>query len=143
MEEPAEELSEHVQLPGSVAMAGPTKLPPLPAGPTRDPIAVEIDPPAEMSPSAAAPVAATHAVMPDGTPVVIVGAVSTNGLATASLVLALLGVFLPAFVLGWIAVGQIDRAGGTQQGRGMAVAGMVISWLWVSAVAALVIFSHS
>lgn len=81
--------------------------------------------------------------MPDGTPVVIVGAVSTNGLATASLVLALLGVFLPAFVLGWIAVGQIDRAGGTQQGRGMAVAGMVISWLWVSAVAALVIFSHS
>ena len=36
-----------------------------------------------------------------------------------------------AEVLGYIAKNQIDQSGGTQQGRGMAVAGIIIGWVGI------------
>jgi len=36
---------------------------------------------------------------------------------------------LLAIVFGHIAKNQIDRSGGTQQGRGIAIAGLAIGWI--------------
>ena len=51
----------------------------------------------------------------------------TNGLAIGSLVCALLGISLPAVIMGHIARRQIRD--GNQAGDGLAVAGLVIGWL--------------
>src|SRR4051794_16221871 len=60
----------------------------------------------------------------------------TNPLAVASLVSAF---FLPlaAIVLGHLALGQIARSG--EQGRGLAVAGLVLSYGAIALLAALVL----
>lgn len=57
-----------------------------------------------------------------------------NGTATAALVFGILGLLIgilsvPAVVLGYSARGQIDRSGGVQGGRGMAIAGIVLGWI--------------
>jgi hypothetical protein len=56
----------------------------------------------------------------------------TNGFAIASLVTSLLGFFcaggigsVVALVLGYVALSQIRRSGGTQEGRGLALAGVI------------------
>ena len=61
---------------------------------------------------------------------------STNGYAIASLVCALLNFFvLPlvgsilGVIFGHIALSQIARAGGTQEGRGLAVGGLVLGYV--------------
>jgi Domain of unknown function (DUF4190)/zinc-ribbon domain len=59
-----------------------------------------------------------------------------NGMATTSLVLGIAGIFLGilsvvAVALGYAARRQIDASGGTQGGRGMAVAGIVLGWIGV------------
>jgi hypothetical protein len=62
----------------------------------------------------------------------------TNGLAIASLVLGILG-FIPcvlipsilAVVFGFIARNQIDQSGGMQQGSGMALAGIILGFVWI------------
>ena len=60
---------------------------------------------------------------------------STNGLAIASMVLGILWVYwvgsILALIFGYVAKGQIDAAGGTQGGRGMAIAGIVLGWVGV------------
>lgn len=57
-------------------------------------------------------------------------AVPTNGLAIASLVLSIVWLWgigsILAIIFGVIAKNQIDQSGGAQQGRGLAVAGIVI-----------------
>lgn len=53
----------------------------------------------------------------------------SNGLAIASLVCGLIGVSIPAIVLGHIALSQIRSSGGRQGGRGMAIAGLVLGYL--------------
>lgn len=62
---------------------------------------------------------------------------TTNGFAVASLVLGiagfaicLIGAIL-ALVFGYKARREIDASNGTQTGRGMAVAGIVLGWVWV------------
>lgn len=60
----------------------------------------------------------------------------TNGLAIAALVCGIvwlggLGSIL-ALVLGYTAKGQIDRSGGREGGRGLAVAGIVLGWIGVA-----------
>jgi len=59
----------------------------------------------------------------------------TNGLAIASMVLGIVGVFFLVFfaivpilalILGGVAIGQINRSGGQQGGKGMAVAGITL-----------------
>ena len=58
---------------------------------------------------------------------------STNRLAVASLVLGLVWLAglasVPALVLGYRAKRAIARSGGTQRGRGMATAGIVLGWI--------------
>lgn len=61
----------------------------------------------------------------------------TNGLAIGSLVCALLGISLPAVIMGHIARRQIRE--GNQNGDGLAVAGLVIGWLGVAFYALLFI----
>jgi hypothetical protein len=39
---------------------------------------------------------------------------------------------LLALIFGYIAKSQIDRSGGTQGGRGMAIAGIVLGWVGVA-----------
>lgn len=57
-----------------------------------------------------------------------------NSTATAALVFGILGLLIgifsvPALVLGYSARGQIDRSGGVQGGRGLAIAGIVLGWI--------------
>lgn len=57
----------------------------------------------------------------------------TNGFAVASLVLGLLWIWfigsILALIFGYKAKREIDASGGTQTGRGMAVAGIVLGWV--------------
>lgn len=60
---------------------------------------------------------------------------TTNGFAVASLVLGIIGGFLCigwilALVFGYVGRNQIDASEGRQGGRGMAVAGIVLGWIW-------------
>ena len=61
----------------------------------------------------------------------------TNGLAIASLVLGIAQIFLCiiggilALVFGYISRRQIDESGGTQGGRGMAIAGIILGWIGI------------
>ena len=69
----------------------------------------------------------------------------TNGMAVASLVLGIvwlwgLGAIL-ALVFGYNALREIDRSAGTQAGRGLAVAGVVLGWIGVAATVLLLIAS--
>jgi hypothetical protein len=62
-------------------------------------------------------------------------ATGTNGLAIASLVCGIVGCFtvtaIVAVVLGFVARNQIERTGGTQQGSGMALAGIILGFIWI------------
>jgi Domain of unknown function (DUF4190) len=63
------------------------------------------------------------------------GTPKTNGLAIASLVCGIVGCFwitaIVAIVLGFIARNQIRESSGTQQGDGMALAGIILGFVWV------------
>ncbi len=72
----------------------------------------------------------------------------TNGMAVGALVTSLAGVIFTAgmgsfvgAILGHIALGQIKRTG--EQGRGMALAGVIIGWvsaaLWIIGVIVFII----
>ena len=54
--------------------------------------------------------------------------------AIATLVLGIMGIVLPAVICGIVALGQIR--GGSYSGRGMVIAGLLISAAWVFLVAA-------
>ncbi len=61
----------------------------------------------------------------------------TNGFAVASFVLGLIGGVLLSVIFGIIALSQIRRRG--QRGRGFAIAGLVLSGVWVVVVIGIVI----
>jgi Domain of unknown function (DUF4190) len=106
-----------------------------PAPPSRKPAgppAASSPPPSEPTPPPAPP---AYGHQPGGygyqsTP-------KTNGLAIASLVLGIAQIFLCiiggilALVFGYIARRQIDESGGTQGGRGMAIAGIILGWIGI------------
>jgi hypothetical protein len=52
----------------------------------------------------------------------------TNGFAIAALVLGLIGGMILGAILGFVALAQIRRSG--QQGRGLAIAGIITSGIW-------------
>jgi len=60
----------------------------------------------------------------------------TNGFSIASLVLGIVWIYwvgsILALVFGYIAKSQIDRSGGAQGGRGMAIAGIVLGWIGIA-----------
>lgn len=68
----------------------------------------------------------------------------TNGFAIASLVLGIVWIYwigsILALIFGYIAKGQIDRSGGDQTGRGLAIAGIVLGWIGVGVLALLIVF---
>jgi hypothetical protein len=70
---------------------------------------------------------------------------STNGLAIASMVLGILWLYwigsILALVFGYVAKGQIDRSGGRQTGRGMAIAGIVLGWIGVAMIALFIVLA--
>ena len=78
------------------------------------------------------------AVVPAAYAAPVAPAVPTNGKATASMVLGILGLVILyligpilALVFGHQAKNEIDASGGTQGGRGMAVAGIVMGWIGI------------
>jgi hypothetical protein len=65
------------------------------------------------------------------------GAVKTSGLAVASLVLGILGLFcgipgVVGLVLGIVALNQIKKSQGQIEGRGLAIAGIVLSAVFIA-----------
>jgi len=70
---------------------------------------------------------------------------STNGMAIASLVLGILWLWwlgsILALIFGYIGKSQIDRSGGQQSGRGMAIAGIVLGWIGVGMLVLIIIFA--
>jgi Domain of unknown function (DUF4190) len=69
----------------------------------------------------------------------------TNGLAIAGMVCGILWLYwigsILALVFGYVAKSQIDKSHGTQTGRGMAVAGIVLGWIGVGFLALVVVLS--
>ena len=67
---------------------------------------------------------------------------STNGMAIASMVLGILCLYgigsILALVFGYTARKQIAESQGTQQGGGMATAGIVLGWIGIVAVVVVV-----
>jgi Domain of unknown function (DUF4190)/Septum formation len=63
----------------------------------------------------------------------------TNGFAIAALIFGIIGGAVLGFIFGFIALNQIKKNG--QGGRGMAIAGLVLSGLWTLFVVAVVIIA--
>ena len=67
----------------------------------------------------------------------------TNGLGIAALVLSILWIWglgsLLAVIFGFVAMGQIDRSNGTQNGRGLALAGAIVGMVGLVGAAILII----
>jgi heme/copper-type cytochrome/quinol oxidase subunit 2 len=91
-------------------------------------------PPAPMPPAPQAPAPGGYQA-PDGT---YTAPQKTNGFAIASLVFGIIGGVLLALVFGYIALSQIRRSGGRQGGRGLALAGVTLGWVWLGIVIILV-----
>lgn len=76
-----------------------------------------------------------------GTPVFVP---KTNGMAIASMVLGILWIYwvgsILALIFGMVAKNQIDRSGGYEQGRGMAIAGIVLGWVGVGILLIFILF---
>ena len=71
----------------------------------------------------------------------------TNGFAITSLVCGILGLCaggllaaIPAIVFGHIALAQINRLGGIEQGRGLAIAGLVMGYLYLALITLYLVF---
>jgi hypothetical protein len=66
-------------------------------------------------------------------------------MAVASLVLGILWIFwigsILAVIFGYVAKGQIDRSGGAEGGRGMAIAGIVLGWVGVGTLVLVIVLS--
>jgi uncharacterized protein DUF4190 len=61
--------------------------------------------------------------------------VETNGWAIASLILSIIGAGIGsilAVIFGRKAIREIDASGGTQTGRGIAKAGIIIGWIGIA-----------
>ncbi|CAN5522440.1 hypothetical protein BH20ACT23_BH20ACT23_13500 [soil metagenome] len=67
----------------------------------------------------------------------------TNGLAIASLVLGILWLWwlgsVLALIFGYVGKNQIDRSGGQESGRGMAIAGIVLGWIGVGTLTVIIL----
>lgn len=71
----------------------------------------------------------------------------TSGLAVASLVLGILGLCslasIMAVVFGHVAINQIKRSNGSQTGRGMAIAGLILGYIWLALVLLFVVAAYA
>jgi len=73
----------------------------------------------------------------------IVVAQKTNGLAIASMVLGIVWIYgigaVLALIFGYQAKAQIDRSGGREAGRGMAIAGIVLGWIGIAGILLMIL----
>jgi hypothetical protein len=71
------------------------------------------------------------------------GGSRTNALAIASLVFGILWLgwlgSVLALIFGYVAKAEIDRSGGTQEGRGLAIAGIVLGWVGIAGLLVVII----
>jgi hypothetical protein len=69
----------------------------------------------------------------------------TNGFSIAALVLGIIWIYwigsILALVFGYVAKSQIDRSQGTQSGRGMAIAGIVLGWVGVGILILVIVLA--
>lgn len=63
----------------------------------------------------------------------------TDGFAIAALVLGILGGTILSIVFGLVALSRIKRSGGRTGGRGLAIAGISLGFLWLALIAVLVV----
>ena len=67
----------------------------------------------------------------------------TNGLAIASMVLGIVWIYgigaVLALIFGYQAKAQIDRSGGRESGRGMAIAGIVLGWIGIAGILLMIL----
>jgi hypothetical protein len=103
-------------------------------------------PPGHGSPAPPPPPDPWQSAPADGQPRVPVGS-PTNQKATWALILGILspfccGIFtaIPALILGIIARKEIDASGGSQTGRGMAIAGIVLGIVGIIVSVAMIAF---
>jgi len=105
----------------------PSNVPPPPSAPPPPP------PPPPAAPGWSAPAGSYGYVRPT----------RTNGFAVASMVLGILWLYwlgsILALVFGYIALSQIKNSEGTQSGRGMAIAGIVLGYVGVALIALVVV----
>ena len=64
----------------------------------------------------------------------------TSGMAIASLVVSLLGIGIVGVILGHLALNEIKKSNGYMQGRGLAIAGLIIGYLQIAAGVLFAIF---
>ncbi len=119
-----------------------------PAGPSIPSTPYSVPSPYSAPPTGAPPWGppyAPYGVGPPGAPFVTER--RTSGLAIASFVCSVVGI-IPFFfglscvagiVLGFVALAQIKRTGGAQQGRGLAIAGVVIGFSLIAIFVVIVI----
>jgi hypothetical protein len=69
----------------------------------------------------------------------------TNGLAVASLIVGALWIYwlgsILALIFGYIAKSQIEKSGDTQDGKGLAIAGIVLGWIGVGVLALVIVLA--
>jgi Domain of unknown function (DUF4190) len=71
----------------------------------------------------------------------------TNGFAIASLVLGIVWIWwigsTLALIFGYVGKSQIDRSGGMQGGRGLAIAGIVLGWVGIGVLLLIIVLGIS
>jgi hypothetical protein len=71
----------------------------------------------------------------------------TNGMAIAAMVLGIVWIYgigsVLALVFGYTSKGQIEASGGREQGRGMAIAGIVLGWVGLGVLILAIIIGAS
>lgn len=76
-------------------------------------------------------------------PPVAAAAPKTNGLAIASLVLGIVWIYwigsILAVIFGHVALSQIKKSNGTQGGRGMAIAGLVLGYIGLAMIVLFIV----
>lgn len=64
----------------------------------------------------------------------------TSGMAIASLVCSLLGIGIVGVILGHLALNEINKSNGYTQGRGLALAGLIIGYIQIAIGVIVLIF---
>jgi hypothetical protein len=77
---------------------------------------------------------------PPAYPAAPMAAPSTNGFAIASLVCSIIGISLLGVIFGHVALSQINRSGGMSQGKGLAIAGLIIGYIGIAFALLWIVF---
>lgn len=102
-------------------------------------------PPTQQSGYAPPPLPPSYAAPPSGYQVFTPAAPRTNGYAIAAMVLGIVWIYgigsILALIFGYKSRSEIDQSNGTQTGRGMSTAGIVLGWVGIAGVILLILFA--